>query len=107
MMLKSLLKNFIFQNIVFFLLPALIIVSVTMYVYISEREKALATFSTHEEILIKIGKRTIESSFDVIKDDLVYLSLARFTIIFRWTQGCCHVRLSGKFAIVDAISKVL
>ena len=77
MMLKSLLKNLIFQNIVFFLLPALIIVSATIYVYISEREKALATFSTHEEILIKIGKRTIESSFDVIKDDLVYLSLSR------------------------------
>lgn len=75
-MFRLLLKNIIFQNLVLFLLPAVLIVSVAIYVYFTEKETALSTISTHENTLIKTGKRTIESSLDLIKDDVVYLSRA-------------------------------
>lgn len=71
---KSLRKNIIFQTLFLFAFPAIVIVGLALYVYVSEKENLLIEASAHEKALTSTGRTAVERSLDAVKNDVAFLS---------------------------------
>lgn len=71
---KALRKNIIFNTLYLFIVPAMAIIGLALYVYVSEQKKLFIEISAHEKLLTSSGRTAIEKSLDGIKNDIAFLS---------------------------------
>lgn len=71
---KKFQKDISFQAIFLFILPAIAIIGLALYVHVSQQENLLVEASAHEMALINAGKTGMEGSLEGVKNDVEFLS---------------------------------
>lgn len=84
-------NSYFFQFSALFLPPALVIVLFGIYYYQMDRKNELFAISTHEAMIIIMGKGSIERGLDSLKSDLGYLSKHTDFKTFLNTHSNAHI----------------
>jgi len=66
--------NIVWRVLVLFIVPAIVIVGLAVYVYMSQKKDVYLEASVHEKGLVKTGKIAIERSLDGVKNDISFVS---------------------------------